>query len=587
MRTGVRWLAVAAVSLFMLTQGAAAAVEPLRLTKNAQATKDDLNPTRTYSAPVLAVDPANEMNVVGSFIDFRTGRCGLMRSSDAGQTWKRLDALPALPSFPFCESTMSGNGIWHTPIAFGRNSTLYYGMIGWDTQDGGGRQNTSLMLAQSKNFGESWDTTLVRNNRGKVDQAVENIRPITGVVVDSKSGSADIVYVSYSRRLPNVLAPNAEPNQPTVVVSTDGGRTFGEPIGVVDGAFSPAVRAEAFSRTTTTFATPGTTTTTIPTPPGSRAAQPDQEVNFGGGKASMTIDKENGTVYLAWPSATANLATPPPPGYFLSKSTDQGKTWTVTQIAPFSYNNRAGAPGPASSVRMAWSPKGGPEGTLHLVAEGTDQPAVANLSHIFYYRSTDGGRTWSDPKIIDDSDKSQLVSQYMPDLTVAPDGRVDVVWWDTRDDPSPFTNDVYYTSSTDNGNTFSRNIRITDRPINRRYGVFLNNFNMSSPPGIASTNSYALVAWDDTRLTDPTFADNNTTGGGLQDIFTSAVQYKALGGGASKAVKLVLAGVVGLLVVGLLLFATSFGARGRHHEKGQAVSPRPATVDADLTRTPS
>ena len=167
---------VALPVLLLLTQGAGAA-PAMRLTRNVQATKEDVDPARTYSAPYLAVDPSNDLHIVGSFIDFRSGRCGLIRSLDGGQTWKRLDALPAPASFPFCESTMSGNGIYHAPIAFGRDGTLYYAVMGWDTQDGGGKLDTSVVLARSKNLGDSWDSSLVRNNRGKVDLDVENTRP--------------------------------------------------------------------------------------------------------------------------------------------------------------------------------------------------------------------------------------------------------------------------------------------------------------------------------------------------------------------------------------------------------------------------
>lgn len=567
---------MAALSLVLVAQQGALAVEPVRVTRNLQATEEDLNPGRTYSAPYLAVDPSNDLNIVGSFIDFRTARCGLIRSTDGGQTWKRLDALPAPDSFPYCESTMSGNGIHHAPIAFGRNGTLYYALLGWDTQDGGGRVNTSVILARSRNLGDSWESALVRNNRDKTGDAVENTRPLTGIAVDTKTGKDDVVYVSFSRRKPNAVAPNAEPNQPVVAVSTDGGRTFAEPVSAVGGVFSSdALRREAFSKVTTTIAGPGPAPTTTVPPAESRAARPDQEANFGGGKSSIAVDNR-GTLYVAWPSTVANIATPPPPGYFLSKSKDKGQTWTVTQIAPFGYSNKAGAPGPNASLQMAWGPKGGPEGTLHVVAEGTDSPEIANLSHIWYFRSTDGGKTWDPPKVIDDDDKALLAGQYMPDVSVAPNGRVDVAWWDTRDPPAPATqtNDVYYTSSTDNGETFGKNIRITDKSISRRYGVFLNNFNMSAPPGIASTNAYAILGWDDTRLTDPNFADNATTGGGLQDIYTSAVQYEALGGGTSRAVKMALAGVVGLLVVGLVLLGASFGTRRRVD-----ASPGPSQLD--------
>jgi hypothetical protein len=550
----VRYLLVAATAMISLVQGAALADQPPRLGQNVQATKEDVDPFRTYSAPYMAVDPANDMHVVASYIDFRTSRCGLLRSTDGGQSWKRLEPLPVPPSMQFCLATQSGNGMFHSPVAFGRDHMLYYALIGWDAPDDGGKANTNILLARSSDLGDSWETTVVRDNRGKSGREVENARPVTGIAVDAKSGSADVVYVSWARRLPNVPPPNAEPIRSTAAVSTDGGRTFGEPFSLVADAFaSPAVRAEALGA-------PGTPLPSGPPSgspaPGSRAAQLDQEANFGAFKAAIVVD-DKGTLYSAWPSAVANFAALPPPAYFLTKSTDQGETWTVAQITPFILNNRAGGAGPGSSVRLAWSPKGGKEGTLHLVAEGTDTPEVANVSHVFYFRSTDGGVTWSQPKTINDRDPTSYASQYMPNVSVSPDGRVDVAWWDTRHDTGTRVNDVYYTSSTDNGDTFTPNVRITDRSIDRRYGVFLPGFTMSAPPGIASTDAYAIVGWDDTRLTDRDFADSATVGGGLQDVFTATIQHKAFGGGTSKAVNMALAGAVGLLLVGLVVFVAS------------------------------
>ena len=89
------------------------------------------------------------------------------------------------------------------------------------------------------------------------------------------------------------------------------------------------------------------------------------------------------------------------------------------------------------------------------------------------------------------------------------------------------------------------------------------NFNMSSPPGLASTNAFTLTAWDDTRNSDPNASASvyaGGFGGGLQDIYAAAVQYKAVGGGASKAVK---GAVVGLLAVGLVLSVAALATRRR------------------------
>jgi hypothetical protein len=566
--------------MVILAQGAAgAATSPsLRPTQPVDATKADLNPDRTYTAPNYAVDPANPLHIVGGFMDLRTRRCGLIRSLDGGTTWKILDAAPANDTDPFC--LVTSRNVFHAYVAFGRNNNLYYGLVGWDDQDKAvGAGDTSVLLGRSTDLGDSWQTTIVRNNRGKSGTDSESDGPMNGLVVDSHSGSADIVYVGYRRSQPGFTAPNAAVGQPMVAISTDAGKTFGDPVTVVDGAFSTDDARNNLLNATTTV--PGVTTTTTPAPAGSLAAQPNQAANFGGGNASIAIDNK-GTVYSAWGGSTANVTPSPPTSYFLSKSTDHGKTWTVTQISAPSYTN-------SGNQRLAWSSGGGPNGTLSLVAQGNDQLQIGSLSHIWYFRSTDGGKTWSKPKPLDDDNPALLVSQVVPNVSAAPNGRIDVAWWDTRDDPGVTSNDVYYTTSSDNGATWSKNLRITDQTDNRRVGVWLNNFNMSTPPGIISTNAFTLFGWDDTRASDPkTIAQNEVIGtqdigGGTTDIYTSAVQFSAIGGGVSKAVKAVLAGVIGLLAVGLVLVFASMVTRRRdplppaRQVTGRAPSPREAS----------
>jgi hypothetical protein len=82
---------------------------------------------------------------------------------------------------------------------------------------------------------------------------------------------------------------------------------------------------------------------------------------------------------------------------------------------------------------------------------------------------------------------------------VAPNGRLDAIWWDFRNDPGLFANDVYYSWSTDNGATWSPNERVTDRLIRRRLGVWSNGFDQRQPPGVASSDALAVFVWDDTR----------------------------------------------------------------------------------------
>lgn len=555
-----RRLAVAATALVALAQGTAlgATGSPQRVSQPVQATKGDDNPTRTYSGPALAADPANPLHVVASFVELRNRRCGLMRSLDGGQTWKRLDASPAPDSYPFCLATNSS--IFHGPIAFGRNGTLYYLLAGWDVQDGGLRLgNTSVLLGRSKDLGDTWQTTVVRNARGRQGDDMEQNRPMTGLVVDTHSGKDDVVYVSFRRSFPNAVAPNGAPSRPMVAVSTDGGRTFAEPVDLTKSLFdADPVRDEAY-KTTTTLAGP-TTTTTLGAE-GSRAAKPNQAVNFGGANPTIAAD-DKGTVYAVWPTAYANQVNAPAAALYLSRSTDHGKTWTSGPLAAFDQKNGGSFPGP----RLAWSPGGGAQGTLHLVREYAPRPELGAMRDVAYQRSTDGGTTWSAPKALNDDDPAGLQFHGIPNIAVAPNGRVDVAWWDTRNDPGIRANDVYYVSSTDDGLNWSKNVRITDRSIDRSIGVWGFNFDMSSPPGLASTNAFALTAWDDTRNSDPkapASVYSGGYGGGLQDIYASAVQYRAVGGGTSKVAKAALAGVVGLLAVGLVLSVVALATRRR------------------------
>ena len=532
-----RRLTVVAVGLTFLAGGAASAAAPT-LTVPVQMTKDDLNPGRTYSSPNFAVDPSDPEVIVGAFAELRTRRCGLVRTTDGGGTWTRIDpsqSSPSPQSYPNCNS--NPRGTFQAQPAFGRNGALYMALNGWDTQDGGVGGNPSIIVSKSINLGDTWTPVVARDNRGKTGEQQEADRPVTGLAVDRKTGSADSLYIGASRRSPGFSGSNALPNQPIVIISTDGGKSFGEPINLADSAFADAgARQKAFASATTV---PNSTTTTAA--PGTRAATPDQAANFGGFGPSMTVD-DKGTVYAVWPATYANLNPRPANAIFVSKSTDKGKTWTTSAVTPFEFKI-------GSFVTVVWSPKGGPQGTLHAVSDGTENPNIAGYTDIYYYRSTDGGATWTERKNVTDDDPKNVFGQVYPNIAVAPDGRVDIAFFDTRNDPGTRGNDVYYVSSSDNGTTWGANMRISDKLIDRKIGVFANNADVNAPPGLAATKAFTVVAWDDTR--------NGDAIGQAQDLYSVAVQYSEVGGGSSSAAKVALAGVVGLLIVGLALLGVS------------------------------
>lgn len=564
---------LAALALLVAGAGWAGAADPLRVSTPVNATEFDVSVARTYGAPGFAVDPEDPLHVFATAVDLRTQRCGLLRSTDGGQSWQALDASPSLDAYPLCLMTNS-----HTTqgkIAFGSDQTLYYALNGWDTQD---EANRSIFLGRSTDFGESWQTTIVQDARGRTGEDVQPNRPLSGLAVDTR-GEQDVVYITW-REQNRLEDPNGEAVKPTMAVSTDGGATFAEPVHLTSGIFDDAaLREEALKTTTTTAAPdettntsapstpttepagpttpsslptapePSTTTTTAP-PAGTNAAEPGNPGNFGGSNPVVAVDDE-GTVYSVWVTAYDNISPSPESAHFLSRSSDRGATFEVSQITPYSAENVNSFGG----IQLLWSPEGGDAGTLHMVYEASRTPEVASEADIFYRQSTDRGDTWSDPVVMNDDDPEQLYFSGIPQISMAPNGRLDVAWFDTRSDPGLTANDVYYTSSSDNGATWIDNMRITERSINRKIGVFATNHDLNAPPGIASTDAYALVGWDDTSNFD------EVTQG--QDIYVAAVQYEALTPATSNLVKYLLAGVIGLVVTGLVFLVLSLVARRR------------------------
>jgi len=81
---------------------------------------------------------------------------------------------------------------------------------------------------------------------------------------------------------------------------------------------------------------------------------------------------------------------------------------------------------------------------------------------VMFVRSTDGGLTWSDPVRVND-DLSNNAWQWFGTMSVAPDGRIDVIWLDTRDDPGGLNSALYYSYSRNAGMTWSQNTRLSEQ----------------------------------------------------------------------------------------------------------------------------
>jgi len=91
------------------------------------------------------------------------------------------------------------------------------------------------------------------------------------------------------------------------------------------------------------------------------------------------------------------------------------------------------------------------------------QPAgFATGSDVMFARSTDAGRTFSTPRRINDDAVNHAKWHWFGTLSVAPHGRIDAVWYDMRNGPSNVTSQVFYSYSTDGGNSWSPNVAVSN-----------------------------------------------------------------------------------------------------------------------------
>ncbi len=122
-----------------------------------------------------------------------------------------------------------------------------------------------------------------------------------------------------------------------------------------------------------------------------------------------------------------------------------------------------GGPNPGGLLGQTWiavdTSGGANNGNIYLLCsvEPTSGPDPLDVR---FTRSTDGGVTWSSSIKIND-DPGTSAWQWFGTMSVAPTGRVDVIWLDTRDNPGTYLSALYYSYSTDGGLTWSANERLS------------------------------------------------------------------------------------------------------------------------------
>ena len=148
-----------------------------------------------------------------------------------------------------------------------------------------------------------------------------------------------------------------------------------------------------------------------------------------------------------------------------ARDPDAEVVWEAQRDIPLkgSLAQRAG-PNPSGMLGQVWvavdHSENDTRGTVYLLApvsrNDNGDPADMMMSI-----SIDGGRTWTEAFKIG-NDPATTNWQWFGSVSVAPDGRVDVTWLDSRDNPGTVLSSLYYTFSLDGGQTWAEDQRLSE-----------------------------------------------------------------------------------------------------------------------------
>ena len=183
-----------------------------------------------------------------------------------------------------------------------------------------------------------------------------------------------------------------------------------------------------------------------------------------------------------------------------------GQTPTFDQVTSVNMGGFLGFGGinPAGldgMLFLAIDKSGGPtNNNIYMLASVV--PSGRSTTDVMFVRSTDDGATFSAPVKINDDPVNPSKWHWFGTMSVAPDGRVDAVWYDTRNAANNTDSQLFYSWSTDGGVTWAANVAVSNS-FNPFEG-YPNQSKIGDYITIVSDNTGGNVAYSATFNFDPT-----------------------------------------------------------------------------------
>ena len=480
----------------------------------------------SYQEPTLAIDPKNPQRMA---IAYREGGqrsvCSLALSSDGGASWHTQNLIGPQGRLPWDGTDTL---CYESVAAFGPDGTLYYAVQATIAF----RDPFSRVLVTSSPDGVAFnDPVDVDPDASRTPGAIGGGDWYPRLAVNPSTGELFVRWTRYASR--NATAESV------VAFSTNHGVSF-----------SPPVIAS----------------------PSPDAAHSTSLIDSLGTAVAVAAD---GTVYTSWldltkrsagctfarVAVTTTCSLPAP--LEVAASRDGGRSFAPPIVVAGAVDigcpgrNVPGTTALASCDNLHFDR--GPEafsllagstpGMAALAWWGGDPESPARISVSITHNH---GGSWSSPKTVGTLHEAPNDEQQRPALAQAPDGRIDMAYYDTSNGGSQ---DVYLVSSDNGGATFSRPQLVTTQSSNINVGPVSED---GVHPGfgewlsLESNDTETQIAWTDTR--------RGTVDSAKQDIYFASVQ---LGGGTAIWLPVV-AGLGGAIVLaGLALALLAVRARGR------------------------